>query len=284
MSVADGDVPPAVAAERGGAVSGEGWSEADWKALLEERLGAPVRVRYGRARHQVVRVERRGRSSVLHLSGFFRAAPDEVREALVAWMRSGHRARRATRTLDLWIEARVRELAASDPRAPRLDPRGRFHDLAEIAADVLAGELAGELGPAVASLSIGWGRAKGSRPRRSLRLGSFDAIGRAIRIHPVLDSAAVERWFVRYVVHHELLHAALDSPRDAKGRRVHHGPVFRRRERAYADTERALAWEKRHIAALIRCARAGKPFEPAKRARAPREARRDESLVQRLLF
>lgn len=268
------------------------WSEADWQALLELRLERPVRVRYGRARRQVVRVERRGRSSVLHLSEFFRAAPDEVREALVAWMRSGHRARRATRTLDEWIDENVRRLAEAEPRAVRLVPRGRAHDLAEIAADVLARDLAADFGQARAAPSIGWGRAKGSRSRRSLRLGSYDAIDRAVRIHPVLDSPHVERWFVRYVVHHELLHAVLDTTRDGKGRRVHHGPEFRRRERAYGDTERALGWEKLHIRALIRCARAGKPFEPSRRPRAGRAAATSErrpgpskpTPVQRLLF
>jgi hypothetical protein len=257
-----------------------GLTEADWQALLAPGDGAPLRVRYGRARHHVVRVQRRRGGVVVHLSSFFAEAPPEVRAALAAWMRAGNRARRATRTLDQWIDARLRRLSEDQPRRPRLLAAGKFHDLDEIAGDLrplLAPDFASRPWPA-----IGWGRARGSRSRRSLRLGSFDHVDRAIRLHPVLDSPHVERWFVRYVLHHELLHAILDAPRGADGRRVHHGPEFRRRERAYPDAARALAWEERHIRALIRCARNEVAFHPgARRTTGPRGAR---GLVQRMLF
>jgi hypothetical protein len=259
-------------------------SEADWQALLSAELGYAVRVRFGRARHQVIRVERKRSGVVVHLSSFFSEAPDDVRDAIVSWMRAGNRARRATRTLDLWIDRRVRELAETAPLAPQLEPRGKVHDLAAIAHELRAGELAHAFTSALPWPAIGWGRAKGSRSRRSLRLGSYDAVARAVRIHPVLDSAHVERWFVRYVLFHELLHAVLDAPRNEHdARRLHHGPEFRRRERAYSDTARALDWEKLHVRALIRCAREARPFEPARR-RATARAPRAKSWVQRLLF
>jgi len=238
-----------------------------------------VRVRYGRARHQVVRVERGRAETVVHLAGFFAHAPREIQQALATWMRSGRRAPRATRELDHWIEQRVRALAAAAPREVRLEARGRHHDLARIAAELLGSEFAGDaLGDAPA---IGWGRARGSRSRRSLRLGSFDPVDRAVRLHPVLDSRGVPEWFVRYVLFHELLHAVLDAPSRKPGRRIVHGPEFRRRERAYRDHSRALEWEKRQIHALIRCARAGEPFVERKTQRKPPER---SSWLQKLLF
>jgi hypothetical protein len=255
-------------------------TEDDWQALLSREVGREVRVRYTRARQQVVRLLRSRSGVEVRLARFFEHAPAEVRVALATWMRSGRRAKAATRALDSWIELRVRELADASPRRVALEPRGRRHDLAKLAGDVRARELAGDaLDP---RLGIGWGRARGSRSRRSLRLGSFDSITRSVRIHPVLDSDAVPDWFVRYVVFHELLHAVLDEPSNGRSRRVIHGPEFRRRERAYADLDRALRWEKEHIDSLIRCARAEKPLalprKPRERAEAPR------NWLQRLLF
>jgi predicted metal-dependent hydrolase len=116
--------------------------------------------------------------------------------------------------------------------------------------------------------------------RRSLQLGSFDPETTLIRVHPVLDQPAVPRTFVRYVLFHELLHAELNEP-CAPGRRMqHHGREFRRREAAYPGTAPALAWQERHLSALLRSARSGKPM-PLPR---PEKPRRKPGFVQRLLF
>jgi hypothetical protein len=83
---------------------------------------------------------------------------------------------------------------------------------------------------------------------------------------------------------HELLHAVLDAPHDGRARRRHHGPDFRAREQAFADTARALDWEREQIRALIRCARAGKPFELAARPARKSRLRSALSWVQTTLF
>jgi hypothetical protein len=240
------------------------FEESDWQEFLTDELGTEVRVRYGRARHQVVRVQKVRGKTLVTLSKFFGAAPRDVREALATWMRSGKRARKATRTLDVWIDERVRELAHEAPRGRKLEPRGAHHDLAQLAAELEKTEFAEEAGRKWPP--IGWGRAQASRSRRSLRLGSYDPVDRVVRLHPVLDSADVPRWMVRYIVFHELLHAVLDRPAHDGHRRIIHGPQFRVRERAYPDFARALEWEREHITGLIRAARAGKPFALGKRS------------------
>lgn len=260
-------------------------AEDDWQALLSAELGATVRVRYGRARHQVVRVQRQGGVIVVTLSRFFSHAPAEVREALAKWMRSGRRASRAARTLDVWIDQRVRELTHERPVAAKLEPKGRHHDLQALCAQLIAAEFP-EAGLRCWP-PVGWGRAKGSRSRRSLRLGSYDPVDRLVRLHPVLDSPDVPDWFVRYVLFHELLHAVLDKPAHDGARRVIHGPEFRRRERAYADYARALEWERERIHGLIRAARAEQPFRQERsRARSVPQQREPQrqGWLQRLLF
>jgi hypothetical protein len=140
---------------------------------------------------------------------------------------------------------------------------GEHHDLRALALDVRSVEFAAEFQSGDALPSITWGKRGPSRTRSSLRLGSYCPDTRMVRVHPVLDQALVPRWFVRYVVFHELLHCVHPPQRVDGDRWIHHGPEFRRREKRYPDFERARAWEEAHITALIRSARRGTSFTPA---------------------
>jgi len=251
-------------------------AEREWEAFLSERLDTEVEVRFGRARREVIQLRRSRRRVTLRLASIFTDAPLAVREALADWVHGDRRA--AQRALDVWIDERLRAEALANPARIQLEARGKHHDLGQLADELVRAEFSAAFatsGPP----RVGWGRAGKSRSRRSLRLGSFDPFTRAARIHPVLDSADVPRFFVRYLLFHELLHAALDAPRESAGRKLVHGPEFRARERIYADYARSLAWEKQHIRALISSARAGRGFSAEPRRRSPAKA-----LLQRLLF
>lgn len=90
------------------------------------------------------------------------------------------------------------------------------------------------------------------RSRRAIKLGTYSATERLIRIHPVLDKPWVPRYFVLFIVYHEMLHHVMPATL-AGGRRVLHPPLFRARERMFRDFERAIAWERRHLHRLLRC-------------------------------
>ena len=261
----------------------------DWEEFLEASLSRRVRVVYGRSRTTPLLARRpraNARSSgaepiewLVRLHSMFRTAPPEVRGAVADVLRSGRRARRSRGMLESWI-AEILPLHPPPPiRDSELTTRGSHHDLARIARGILEGELRREFGPRCAPPRLTWGRTGARRPRRGLRLGSYDAELALVRIHPALDQPAVPDWFVRYVLFHELLHAVHPPVRNANGRWIRHGAAFRERERAYPDLARALAWEKRHIDALIRSARTRRPLRIP--ARKPGPVRR---LVQRLLF
>lgn len=260
--------------------------ERAWEALLLAHLGAAVEVRYGRARREVIQLRRERGRLRLRLGPIMADAPDAVQRALAEWIRARGGRGDAQRVLDRWIDARLRASTPQERPAPALDAGGEHHDLLPLADELRRTEFADDFA-ARPLPQLGWGRAGKSRSRRSLRLGSFDPFSYTARVHPVLDSRDTPRFFVRYILFHELLHAALDAPPDADGRRRTHGPHFRARERAYVDFERALAWEKEHIRALIACARAGVGFTPAERVRAKRAPKSDAASrgwLQRLLF
>lgn len=250
------------------------FSAEDWERFLTGQLGREVRVRYGRARRQVIVAHPERAGLRVRMNRVFGHAPQPVRAAVADWLRVGRDANTACRQLDDWIASIVHSLGP--PRLPRVLARGFHHDLGEIAAELLAHEFRA-LAPARHPSGITWGRRGRRGARRSLQLGSFDPETALIRVHPVLDQAAVPRWFVRYVLFHELLHAELNEPCREGKRAQHHDGVFRSREEAYPDTARARAWQAKNLTSLLRSARTARPIP----ARASTPVTR---LLQRLLF
>lgn len=250
------------------------FSAEDWACFLSGQLGREVRVRYGRARRQVIVAYPERAGLRVRMNQAFERAPEPVRIAVADWLRVGRNARAACRELDGWIASIVSTLGP--PRLPRILVRGAHHDLGELILELMAQEfpaLPEERRPS----GVTWGRRGPRGAQRSLQLGSFDPETALIRIHPVLDQPAVPRWFVRYVLFHELLHADLNQPCSTAKRAQHHGREFRKREAAYADTAAALAWQTRNLSALLRSARTGKPIGSG----APRRA---VLFLQRMLF
>ena len=223
-----------------------------WAAAASAALESPVEVVYGRSRHHPVQLERgdgpSGLRYRLRLHRVFATAPDGIRDDLLAWLRAGRRARRASARLDAWIAQSLASLPPAPRRALKLDTAGEVHDLARAVASVTGHPSAGPVRELSPLPPIGWGRWPTRPPRRRLQLGAFDAQRRAVRIHPVLDDASVPATILEYVVFHELLHAAVG---DADGRR-HHGPTFRAAERAFEGTAAACEWIDARTPALIK--------------------------------
>jgi hypothetical protein len=61
----------------------------------------------------------------------------------------------------------------------------------------------------------------------------------------------VPRYFVSYIVYHELLHHLIPAVRVA-GRAVLHPAEFSRREQEFRHYERAITWEQKNIERLLR--------------------------------
>ncbi len=250
------------------------FSAEDWARFLSGQLGREVRVRYGSARRQVIVAYPERAGLRVRMNQAFGRAPEPVRIAVADWLRVGRNARVACRELDDWIASIVSTLGP--PRLPRILVRGAHHDLGELSLDLLAHEF-GALPQERRPSGVTWGRRGPRGAQRSLQLGSFDPETALIRIHPVLDQPAVPRWFVRYVLFHELLHAELNQACSPAKRAQHHGREFRGREAAYLDTAPALAWQTKNLSALLRSARTGRPISTG-------TSRRPLQFLQRLLF
>lgn len=196
-------------------------------------------------RHMVSRTRRGGvlQARVHHM---FLDAPPPVQEALVRYIIDGERV--SSSVVGKYIEDNGFRIRACRPVSSRLLTQGETHDLFSIYHAVNERYFDGTV-----DALITWGRhhARPREQRRTIKLGSYSATERLIRVHPVLDRVWVPRYFVSYVVYHEMLHHVIPSSRGT-GRRMMHPPQFQERERAFRDYERAIAWEKAHIGRLLR--------------------------------
>jgi len=123
---------------------------------------------------------------------------------------------------------------------------GETHDLRTIFDELNAQYFADKI-----DAVITWGQRIG-RPRRrnSIKMGSYSVEERLIRIHRSLDRGFVPRFFVAWIVFHEMLHQVHDI-RVKNGRREFHSKEFLADEAMYEHYEQAKGWERRHLDALL---------------------------------
>ena len=214
---------------------------------LAELLAERVRLSVHDNRSTMVSFRRDPGEIHYRVHHMFLEAPHEVVHALAAFAgpRRGAAARRreAGTRIDAFVKRNRARIAV--PRADRLLALGRVHDLQAIFDRLNAAHFEGRI-----EARIGWGPVRLGRRRRTVKTGVYVQDARIIRIHPTLDRLEVPEFYVAAVVFHEMLHQAVPA-REVNGRRVVHGPEFRRHERAYPDHARARAWEDRHLTLLL---------------------------------
>lgn len=212
---------------------------------LANHLGPSVRVSLRLHDNRSTMVSFRRQPPLLHLRlhHMFLHAPDDVVQALAEY--AGHGRKSAGRRIDDFIAAQQERIRTLPRRGQVLKARGRSFDLQE-----LFDALNDTLFQGGIRARIGWGRSGAKRRKKSIRLGVYDHKLREIRLHPVLDSPDVPRFFVEFIVFHEMLHQLFPSDRHS-GRHVHHPKAFRDREKAFPHYDAAMRWEKEHLKQLL---------------------------------
>ena len=213
---------------------------------LSRQLGAPVSWVWTDNRSVMISVKGNAASGYqLRIQQLFRQAPEAVWRALVAHVRgtdagaSAILRQHVRRHQHLLPQRRTR-------RAQALQSRGRHFDLEAIYQALNRDYFDNRV-----QARITWGRQPPRRPRRSIRFGTYNSSERLIRISPLLDQAFVPRYVVENVVFHEMLHQ-INPPQRLNGRWSIHTPAFRHAERRFPHFEQAEAWQRRHVARLLR--------------------------------
>jgi hypothetical protein len=196
----------------------------------------------------VRRENRDGRCFKVRLHSMFVDANPVITRALARYI--VHNDRESSRLLGEYIDANQHRVRSRSRRAgaTRLVTRGRYHDLQEIFDDLNRRYFGGTI-----NARITWGQ-RGGRPRRrnSIKMGSYSVEDRLVRIHRSLDRAFVPRFFVEWIVYHEMLHQVHEI-KVVNGRRLFHSREFLRDEARFEHYVEARRWERIHLDALLTC-------------------------------
>jgi hypothetical protein len=215
---------------------------------LERKLRAafpgPVVLSITDNRHSIITHRVQRGTLYVRVHHMFLDAVPAVVDALVRYVTRGDR--ESSAALGDYIDANGFRLARRKRNSP-LVAKGKHHDLLAIFNDVNERYFDGGV-----HALITWGKrpTSKSRRRKTIKLGSYSAFDRMIRVHPALDRAWVPRYFVAYIVYHEMLHHVVPGSRGL-GRVNLHPPEFKEREKQFRYFERALEWERRHVGRLL---------------------------------
>ena len=211
---------------------------------LRMHLGTNVALVLHTNRQSMLSAERTRLGYLVRAHRIFAKAPADVIVAIARLLDSNDRV--AAGLIDRYIDACADTIAAQ-ARPSQVNACGEHYDLQHIFDELNTRYFAGAV-----NSRITWGRAGRARRRRSIKLGSYHASERLIRIHPALDQGFVPSYFITFVVFHEMLHEQLGSERTHDGRRCVHPPEFRALEARFPYAAEALQWEQDNINRLLR--------------------------------
>jgi len=214
---------------------------------LSRRFGNPVRIAITDNTRTMVSARHRAGVACVRLHRMFVGADEQTLELVARFLK--RRDARATAALRDYVADHQSQVRRRRTRRVMLSAIGEHHDLGLIYEELNAYYFDNSV-----EAQIGWGR-MGTPPgrrrrRRSIKLGSYLSTGALIRVHPVLDAGWVPRFFVEYIVYHEMLHHVVEMPVQ-DGRRCMHGPDFKARERLFSRYAEAIAWERAHLDRLL---------------------------------
>ena len=213
---------------------------------IELAVQGPVQLAVTDNRQRMITHTRERGTLRVRVHMMFLDAAEAVQDALVDYIT--HADREASQVVGAFIDKNSHRIRASRRIRGPIRTQGKAHDLREIFDRVNEAYFGGNLGEVL----ITWGRrTKPPAGRRTIKLGSYSAQERLIRIHPVLDRKWVPRYFLSYIVYHELVHHVVPPVRVA-GHVILHPPEFLLREREFRQYDRAIAWEEAHISRLLR--------------------------------
>ncbi len=212
-------------------------SEHSLRDYLEKRLGSPLSLVLTDNASTMLSVRLKGPGISLRLHRMFASAGDAVLDEIASYLKKRRSAMPLFRS---FVRDNRALLSIKAPNRVAVRTTGKFHDLRNLYDEINREYFGGTV-----TAAITWGT-RCSRARvRKRTLGSYSERSKLIRINPVLDKKAVPRFYVAFVVYHEMLHAAFCAPFQ-RGRRSIHSREFRKREKNFKDYERAVAWEGRN--------------------------------------
>ena len=220
-----------------------GQNEDTLKEHLSRLIGIPVELTLTNNSTSLLSVNEKTSPPKVRLHRMFLAAGQEVIKEIADYIGA-----RSEKTPLFWKYVRDNREALPDTpeRQTRLYTRGRVHDIGVLYDGINQRYFEGTL-----DCKITWGRRVRAGRVRHRTLGSYTLETDTIRINPVLDRTPIPRYYLEFIVYHEMLHAKIYREQAASGRpitidgkrRVVHSAEFRKREQLFEDYPRAMRFE-----------------------------------------
>lgn len=213
---------------------------------LTSRVGARVTVTFTENATTMVSYRWRAADEVhVRMHRMFEGAEALILDAVAAFVR-GNRGP-ASQPMDDFIRTNRHLIRRRERRldeAKLRPPEGEVYDLRAMRDRLNKKFFGGHV-----TAKITWGRQPPRRRRRHIGFGAYYRDLDLIRINPLLDQRWIPKFFVEYIVYHEMCHAFLAF--DLFGRDGIHTPRFRELEKIYPRFDDALAWERDNLDRLL---------------------------------
>jgi predicted metal-dependent hydrolase len=211
-------------------------TDCSLKTHLEEHVGRPVSLVL--TENSTRMLSARVQTGALHirLHRMFLKADTSVISEIVSYLKFRKAAMPFFRK---FIRDNRDELGRKSPKKVPVRTAGTLYDLRELYDEVNREYFGGLINAAIT-----WGTRSPRTAVRKRTVGSYSVRTNIIRINPVLDRKTVPRYYIAFIVYHEMLHAAQGIALQGKRRSIH-PREFRRKEKLFKDYEKAIAWEGR---------------------------------------
>jgi predicted metal-dependent hydrolase len=206
------------------------------KDYLEKETGKLVSLTITDNSTSMLSVKTKENSVFVRLHRMFLHAENDIIKEIAEFIKFR---KRKTPLISKFIRENKHYLKNKSSRPPVIRTQGKYHNLKELFNSLNDEYFKGRI-----TAPISWGKKNPRLAVRKRTLGSYSSHTNTIRINSVLDRKNVPRYFIKFVIYHEMLHS--DMHRERKnGRRLLHSSEFKRRERLFEHYEKTISWEKR---------------------------------------
>jgi hypothetical protein len=212
------------------------FDEQSLKDYIQKITSKPIHLTLTSNTVSMLSIKEKESAVFIRLHRMFLNADRDVLEEIGAFINRRKRPRQKIKEFIHRNKACIKERKL---RALYSKPRGQYYNLYDMFEALNKAYFSNSVLSAIT-----WGNKCPRRAVRKRRLGSYQRDRDIIRINPVLDSKKVPRYFVEFIVYHEMLHAAFALESGSTRQRVH-SLEFKRRERLFKNYALALQWEER---------------------------------------
>lgn len=207
------------------------FTRAKLARFFSEKTGLRVLLRLHRNKSNWLSFKKEEGTIFLSLHEHFLEGTDEVIEDVLS-MLQGKRGLTAKSRSFLFAKENQPIEAASEPI-------GHFWNLSELYREVEKTYFAD------LNLKITW-FGEMAKKRGRITLGQYDASCRLVKVHRLLDSDQIPKFFLHFIIYHEILHSIYSPKPHSKGFLSIHPKEFRVKEREFREYRQAQEWLKQN--------------------------------------